>query len=233
MSLTEETGASPLPPPATDSRVIAHRVVGGASSQRRRTFQKHLLAFLAVSLGAAALDVAVVEPQGLQWAWWIVVPWAIVFAIHLLGLKARGYSFFDLLTPPKTEKVGEDYPVPLDHELVRARQLRDGVERSAASVAEANPETARQALAAADSLLGAIERLVASARGSEGGEGGEGDGGSHGRAERLVPELREAVELLGNLHEGLIAQAVLDEPPQELPIAAVEHKSEALGKSSA
>ncbi len=221
MSLTEETGVSPVP----DSRVVARRVVGGASAQRRRAFQKHVLAFLMVSLGIVALDVAVVKPQGLQWAWWLVVPWSIVFAIHLLGLKARGYSFYELFTPPKTEKAGEDYPVPLDYELVRARQLRDGIESSAASAAKAHPETAEQALAAADSLLAAIERLVASAR-------GEGDSGSHGRAERLVPELREAVELLGDLHEGLIAQDVLDEPPQELPIAAVEQKSEALGKSS-
>ncbi len=206
----------------TESRVVARRGTSSASAERRRLFQRHLLLYLAVTVGISALDVAVVEPQGMQWAWWLVVPWTLVFAIHFLGLKARGYSFAELFVPPKTEKAVEDYPAPLDYELVRVRQIRDGIEDAASSVAKLHADAARAALEAVEDLASAMERLVASAHGEK--QLGEE------RALRLVPKAKEAVHVLEDLHEALIGVEVMDEPVEDLPIQEVRERAEKLAE---
>ena len=202
------------------ARVVTRTGVSRASAQRRRLFQRHLIAFLAAVLGSLVLDYMVVAPPGLQWAWWVITPWTLVFAIHFVGLKGRGYSIGELLTPPRTEVSEEDYPFPLDYEIVRARQLRDGIERAANSVAQSHGKPAARAVDAADALLAKLESVVANARAS----------GSEERIEQTVPEARAAVEALDELHEALIAVEVLEESVDVLPVEEVEDCEEALEK---
>lgn len=213
MSVTEETDT----PALTDARVVTRRGASGAAVARRRFFQRHLLLYLAGNLGVIALDVAAVAPPGMQWAWWVVVPWTLVFAIHFVGLKARGYSLGEMFIPPRVEPLGEDYPVPLDYELVRARQMFDGIEGSTASLSHAHPEAAREALDAARALVAAIEAVVAAARVQD-----------EAIAERVMGDVEDAIDALEELHEAVIGVDVLDEPAADLPIQDVREKAESL-----
>ena len=211
--MTEDTDL----PALTDARVTTRRGASGATEVRRRFFQRHLLLYLAGNLGIIGLDVAVVAPRGMQWAWWVVVPWTLVFTIHFVGLKARGYSLGEMFIPPRVEPLEEDYPVPLDYDLVRARQMFDGIEKSTASLSHAHPEAAREALSAAQALVSAVEAIVASAR-EQGGAA----------VERVMSDVEDAIDALEELHEAVIGVGVLEEPAADLPIQSVREKAEEL-----
>lgn len=212
----EETDTTAL----NTTRVVTRTGVSKASAQRRRLFQRHLIAFLSAILGSLVLDYTVVAPPGLQWAWWVITPWTIVFAIHFVGLKGRGYSIGEMLTPPRTQVSEEDYPVTLDYEIVRARQLRDGIERAANSVAKSHGKAAAQAVDAADALLAKLESVVANARAS----------GSEEQIQQALPEAQTAIEALDSMHEALIAVEVMEEPIDILPTDEIKTREEALAR---
>lgn len=188
---------------------------GGASEERRRRFQNHLLLFLVVNSGVAAADYIAVAPPGIQWAQWLVMPWLFIFAIHLLGLKSRGFTWVELIVPPRKRVIKEVYTQPLEYEVVRARQLRDGITGSAASIRDQHPEVADAAVAAANELLDAVEKMVK----------GTLDDGSNAEAEKLVPEAQQALEAFDALHEALIRADVQEGPPESIPIDGVKERA--------
>ncbi len=212
--MTEETRSVALP----SERVATRPGAGGVAEKRRRIYQRHLLLFLAV--GAALIGTDLYTSPGLQWAHFPMVPWFLLIALHTIGLKSRGYSLFELFIPPRQPKVREVYTVPLDYELVRARQLRDGVTNSAAAVRDSHPDLAQQAVEAADELAGIMERLVAAVR--------AGAGSSDERAKELAPAAQAAVEALGSLHRDLVAAEVLEEETGSAAVEAVRERAQAL-----
>jgi len=212
MTVTEEARLPELP----SARVATRPGAGGVAEQRRRIYQRHLLLFLVVGAALIAADLYT-SPQ-IQWAYFVMVPWGLVFLLHSLGLKSRGYSFAEMLIPPRQRPVKEVYTVPLDYELVRARQLRDGVANAAGAVRHKDAALADKAVAAADGLVAAVEAVVVSLR-------GEGQA-----ADKQVPSAQAAVDALDELHEGLLKVGVLEEPGDVVPIDVVNERAQALGQ---
>lgn len=209
----------PSQQPALPSERVATRPgVGGVAEKRRRIYQRHLLIFLA--FGAALIGADLYTSPGVQWAHFPMVPWFLLFALHTIGLKSRGYSLFEMFIPPRKPKVREVYTVPLDYELVRTRQLRDGVANAAAALRASHPEFAQQAVEAANELAELMERLVASVRSVEGSK--------NERAEKLAPAAQAAVEALDGLHQELIGVEVLEGEVNGAPVEAVRERTQAL-----
>jgi hypothetical protein len=190
------------------------------SEKRRRIYQGHLLVFLAVATALIALDLY--TSPALQWAHFLIVPWSLVFLLHSAGLKSRGYSVGEMLIPPRAKPVKEVYTIPLDYELIRARQLRDGVANAAAAVRNSNSQLADEADTAADRLVEALEDVVATARSQKYHR--------EERAEKLIPETQAALDTLDQLHRGLLKLEVLSDSDEELPLRAAEDQVEALQK---
>ena len=219
--VTEKTERAIGGPP----RVATRQGVGGHSEERRRRFQAHLLLFLAVNMGLVGVDKLVLAPPGIQWAQWILIPWLFVFLTHILALKTRGFPWLELIVPPKKAVIKEVYTEPLAYEMVRSRQLRDGVAKAAEAVRAANPALADDAISAADELLDAAEKLVAVVQArSE----AEGTGAGAGADAQDVTELQAALTELNELHQGLIGVRVLEKPAEEVAIASVRERAGAL-----
>lgn len=194
----------------------------GVSEKRRRIYQSHLLIFLAVNIGLIALDLY--TSPGVQWAYFVTVPWFLVFLLHTLGLKSRGYTVGEMLIPPRTRPVSEVYTTPLDYELIRARQLRDGVANAVAAAETAGNQPPDGAMQAADKLVAAIESAVTLARQQHPREAE--------RSQQLVPTVQAALETLDQLHRGLLKLVILEAEGEELPVAAVEEQADALERES-
>jgi hypothetical protein len=129
-----------------------------------------------------------------------------------------------MLIPPRTKPVSEVYTTPLDYELIRARQLRDGVANAVAAAETAGTKPPDRAMEAADKLVAVIENAVTLAR--------QQSYRKDERSERLVPAVQAALEALDQLHRGLLKLVVLEAEGEELPVAAVEEQAEALGRES-
>ncbi len=214
MNVTEENGGTSLP----TSRVATRPGASGIAEHRRRLFQRHLALFLAVNGGLLAADWF--TSPGLQWGHFLVVPWFLVFLLHTSGLKSRGYSFAELLIPPRNPPVREVYTVPLDYELVRARQLRDGVATAAAALRDKSRELSESAIAAADELLAATEGVVESVRAAKIRKDEQ--------AQKLLPEAQAALEVLDTLHQDLIRMEVMEDPPETAAIEPVRERAAVL-----
>jgi hypothetical protein len=214
LNVTEENGGTSLP----TARVATRPGASGIAEHRRRLYQRHLLLFLAVNGALLAADWF--TSPGLQWGHFLVVPWGLVFLLHTTGLKSRGYSFFELFIPPRNPPVREVYTIPLDYELVRARQLRDGVATAAAALRDKNRELSESAAAAADQLLAATEGAVESVRAAKTRKDEQ--------AQRLLPEAQTALEVLDALHRDLIRMEVMDEPQETDAIEPVQEHAESL-----
>ncbi|UCC82859.1 MAG: 2TM domain-containing protein [Gemmatimonadota bacterium] len=212
--MTEENGGPTLPA----ARVATRPGASGIAEYRRRLYQRHLALFLAVNLGLLAADWF--TSPGLQWGHFLAVPWGLVFLLHTSGLKSRGYSFGELFIPPRDPPVREVYTVFLDYELVRARQLRDGVVTAAAALRDKNRELSESAAAAADVLLAAAEGAIQSVRAAK----------THKdeQAQKLLPEAQAALEVLDTLHQELIRMEVMEDPPETAAIEPVQERAAAL-----
>lgn len=192
------------------------------SEKRRRIYQSHLLIFLAVNTGLIALDV--VTSPGVQWGYYITVPWFLVFLLHSLGLKSRGYSIGEMFIPPRNRPVSEVYTTPLDYELIRARQLRDGIANAVAASETAGHPPSERAMAAADKLVAAIESAVTEAR--------QQNYRTADRSEQLVPVAQSALEALDELHRALLKLVVLETEGVDLPVQDVEEQAEVMEQRS-
>ncbi|MEE8551301.1 MAG: 2TM domain-containing protein [Gemmatimonadota bacterium] len=191
------------------------------AQKRRKAFHKHLLLFLGANLAAGALDVW--QSPRLDWAYWVLIFWGMLFLFHFFGLRSRGYSLGELFTPVKTEAPREEEAAPFDFELIRSRQLRDGIVSAAEAVRKLDGQLANDAVAAADHLLTAVEELLTKTR-------ERADAGTAKTEGRLKPELRAAVDLLDELHAGLIAVDVLEDAADQVPIQQAREQAEALRK---
>lgn len=200
-------------------RVATRPGASGFAEHRRRLYQRHLLVFLAIGGGLLAIDYLVLSP-GLDWAHFLLFPWLIVFLVHTLGLKSRGYSFAELLIPPRRPPVREVYETPLDYELVRSRQLRDGVVGAAAAIRDAYNEFADGAVAAADQVVSAVEETVAGVR--------SGRYRTDERAEKLVPEAQAGLLGLDRLHAELIRVEVEGGEPDASVVDEVRQRAESI-----
>lgn len=216
--MEEETRAPAIPA----ARVATRPGTSGVSEKRRRIYQAHLLAFLALNAGVIALDLYI--SPGVQWGYFLTVPWLILFLLHSLGLKSRGYSVAEMLIPPRNKPIREVYTVPLDYELVRARQLRDGIANAVAAAQTAGDQRVDQALAATDRLVAAMESTVTLTR-QQKYRWAE-------QSENVLPAAQAAIEALDLLHRTLLRQVVLDDQPEQLPLQTVEERAEALEKLS-
>lgn len=214
MNVTEERQQ----PALRKERVATRPGAGGVAERRRRLYQGHLLIFLVVNGGLIAADY--LTSPGMQWAHFFVFLWCLLFLLHTLGLKSRGFSWIELFVPPRKKPVAAVYTTPLDYELVRSRQLRDGVANAAASIRTKHAALAEQAVAAADELVSAVEGVVAAARAQK--------YRPDEQAQRLVPEAQAALQALDRLHQSLIGVNVLDESADEVPIDAVNERVGAL-----
>jgi hypothetical protein len=215
----EEETRAPTTPAA---RVATRPGTSGVSEKRRRIYQVHLLAFLAANIGVLALDLY--TSPGIQWGYFLTVPWFLVFLLHSVGLKSRGYSVGEMLIPPRNKPVRAVYTTPLDYELIRARQLRDGIANAVAAARTAGNQLADQALAAADKLVAAVESTVTTAR--------EQKYRQDEQSEKLIPAAQAAIETLDQLHRRLLRLVVLEQQDEELPIQTVEDQAEDLAKLS-
>jgi hypothetical protein len=200
------------------ARVATRPAPGGLAERRRRLYQRHLIVFLGACAGLVALDV--VTSPGVQWAHFLATPWLLVFVFHTLGLKSRGYTLGELFTPPRAAPVKDVYTVPLDYELVRSRQLRDGVSNVVNAVRAKDAALADDALAAVDELIGAMEGLVSASRGEK--------YRAAERAQKLVPEARAAVTALDELHQGLLRVVLEQAAGDAVPLQAVRERAAAL-----
>ena len=212
--MKEETQASPLP----RARVATRPGASGVAEHRRRLYQRHLLIFLAINIGLIALDLY--TGPGVQFAHFRAAPWTLIFLLHTFGLKSRGYSFGELFIPPRVLPVEEVYTTPLDYELVRSRQIRDGIVNAAAAVYDDDPDFAKGAEDAATGLVQAIEGLVGTVRAEKYRR--------EETSEKLVPETQSALEALHQLHDALIRVEVLEESPAAAALAAVEEHTETI-----
>lgn len=206
-------------PTLRKERVATRPGVSGFAEHRRRLYQRHLLVFLAIGGGLLAIDYLFLSP-GLDWAHFLLFPWLIVFLVHTLALKSRGYSFAELLIPPRRPPVREVYETPLDYELVRSRQLRDGMVGAAAAIRDAHTEFADGALAAADQLVSAVEEMVGNVR--------SGRYRTDERAEKLAPEARAGLADLDRLHAELIRIEVEGGEPDIASVEEVRQRAEAI-----
>ncbi|MGD2215446.1 MAG: 2TM domain-containing protein [Gemmatimonadales bacterium] len=212
--MTDENGEPTLPA----ARVATRPGASGIAEHRRRLYQRHLALFLAVNLGLLAADL--LTSPGLQWGHFLAVPWGLVFLLHTTGLKSRGYSFGELLIPPRDPPVRQVYTVPLDYELVRARQLRDGIVTAAAALRDKNRELSESAVAVADELLAAAEGAVLSVRST----------GTHKdeQVRKLLPEAQAALEVLDTLHRDLIRMEVMEDSPETTAIEPLRERAQSL-----
>ncbi len=217
--MEEETRAPAIP----TARVATRPGTSGVSEKRRRIYQGHLLAFLAINAGVLALDLY--TSPGIQWGYFLTVPWFLVFLLHSIGLKSRGYSVGEMLIPPRHKPVRAVYTTPLDYELIRARQLRDGIANAAAAARTAGNPLADPALAAADNLVAAIQGIVTSAR--------EKKYRQDEQSEKLIPAAQASIEALDQLHRRLLRVVVLEEKDEELLVQTIEEQAENLAKLSA
>jgi len=199
-------------------RVATRPGGSGFALQRRRIYQRHLLALLLVGGGILAADYYVLVP-GLQFGHFLLTPWVLIFLVHTFGLLSRGYTVGELLIPPRQPPVREVYDTPLDYELVRSRQLRDGVTSAAAAIRDQHGESADRAAAAADAMVQAVESLVGAIRSAY---------RSDDRAQKVVPELHSALQALDALHAEMIRVEVEEGEPDGAPIAEVEERAEAV-----
>jgi hypothetical protein len=216
MRVKEETQPAPVP----KSRVATRPGPSGLAEHRRRIYQRHLLAFAAVCAVLIAIDQ--VTTPGIQWAYYPIAPWLLVFALHTAGLLSRGYSIGELLIPPRQAPIKDVYTVPLDYELVRSRQLHDGINNVAHAVRERDRQLADDAVAAADKLLDAMEKLVARARGEK--------YRADDQAKQLVPAAQQALSAMDALHQGMLMAQLLEESAPEVPVEAAKQKAVALGE---
>ncbi|HSG81089.1 MAG TPA: 2TM domain-containing protein [Gemmatimonadota bacterium] len=205
-------------PAVPTARVATRPGPSGLAEYRRRIYQRHLLAFLAVCTLLIAIDR--VTTPGIQWAHFPIVPWLLVFVMHTAGLLSRGYSIGELLIPPRQAPVKDVYNVPLDYELVRSRQLHDGIRNAAHAVRSRDSQLADESTAAADELVEALEGLVARVRTEK--------YRSDERAKQLVPVAQEALVAMDSLHQGLLKAQVLDEPTSDVPIEGVRERASAV-----
>ncbi len=214
--MEEETRAPAIP----KARVATRPGTSGVSEKRRRIYQGHLLAFLAINAGVLALDLY--TSPGVQWGYFLTVPWFLVFLLHSIGLKSRGYSVGEMLIPPRHKPVRDVYTTPLDYELIRARQLRDGIANAAAAARTEGNQLADPALAAADKLVAAIESTVTSTR--------EKKYRQEEQSDKLIPATQAGIEVLDQLHRRLLRVVVLEEQDEELLVQTVEEQAESLAK---
>lgn len=212
--MTEETQQPAVP----TARVATRPGTSGVAGTRRRIYQRHLLLFLAVCAGFIAIDQ--VTSPGVQWAFYPIVPWMLIFVLHTLGLLGRGYSVGELLIPPRQMPVKDVYTVPLDYELVRARQLHDGIVNAAHSVRDQDAELADSAVAAADDLIHAMESLVERAHAEK--------YRSDDQAKKLVPAAQDALAALDALHRGMLRNLVLEEETPDVPVNTVVEQTVAI-----
>ncbi len=212
--MTEETQQ----PAVSTARVATRPGPSGVAGTRRRIYQRHLLLFLAVFAGLIAIDQ--VTSPGVQWAFYPIVPWMLIFVLHTAGLLGRGYSVGELLIPPRQMPIKDVYTVPLDYELVRARQLHDGIANAAHAVRAHDAELADSAVAAANDLLDAMESLAARAHGEK--------YRSEEQAKKLVPEAQEALAALDGLHRGLLRNQLLEEEASDVPVQPVRERASAV-----
>lgn len=211
--MTDEAGKAELP----RARVATRPGASGVAEHRRGLYQRHVLLFLVVNGPLIAADL--LTSPGLQWAYFLSFPWFLIFLLHTVGLASRGYSLGELLIPPRRKPLAEVYTTPLDYELVRSRQLRDGVVSAAAALPEAaGSELADRAVQAADDVVGALETLVAEVRSGDGGE----------PSQAMLSEAREALAALDQLHQDLIRLEVLDVEPDDGSVKDVEERAAAL-----
>ncbi len=206
--MTEEAQQPAVP----TARVATRPGPSGVAERRRRIYQRHLLVLLAVCVALFAADQA--TSPGIQWAYYPIVPWLLIFALHTVGLLSRGYSIVELLIPPRQKPVKEVYTTPLDYELVRSRQLHDGIMKVADAVRPQNAEVADSAVNAAKSLLNAMENLVEHARSQK--------YRADDQAQKLVPAAQQAVEALDGVHQGLLKVQLLEEPVDQESIDAAQ-----------
>lgn len=219
--MTEDTNQDPLP----RSRVATRHGVGGVAEDRRRLYQRHLLIFLAVNGALVGADL--LTTPGLQWAHFLAFPWVVLFLVHTFGLKSRGYTLAEMFIPPRRPEVKEVYTTPLDYEVVRSRQLRDGLATAAASIRDQHGEFADRVVSAADELLEAVEAAVTARR---------TDGGTMGEVSELTTQAQSALAALDALHREVLKVEVLEESPDEEPVDAAREQAavlRALGGESA
>lgn len=205
-----------------EPRVVTRRQIGGAGEERRRLYQRHLAAFLVVNLLGVGADV--VMSPGIQFWHWVLVFWGVVFLVHTFGLVSRGYTVTDLVTPSRPKKRVEEDAPPLEYELIKSRQLRDGIVRAAAAVREREPAAVDEATDAANAVTAAVERLVDAARAAS------LDQHEDGRSE-IQPQLQTALERLDALHDSLIRMSVFEAPAEEvLPSTPAREHADALDR---
>jgi hypothetical protein len=218
LTVTEENGGQELP----KARVATRPGASGIAERRRRLYQRHLLLFLAVNVGLVAADLF--TSPGLDWAHFLAVPWVLIFLLHTAGLRSRGYSFGELFIPPRDPPVREVYTVTLDYELVRARQLHDGVLTAAAAVRDKDLQLIDSLTDAVDGVLAATESMVAAVRSAK----------THKdeRAQKAVPEAQAALEELDRLHHELIRAGVTEGSLEGISVDALQERTAALRKLS-
>lgn len=192
-------------------RVVARRQPSGAGHERRKTFQTHLWIFIGVNITTLAVDL--MTQPGIQFWEWVAFFTGVILLLHAFGLISRGFTVGELLLPPRSAGAAiEEEGPPLQYELVKSRQVRDGVTRAAASLREQEPQLIDEAVQIAEALLAAVEALVPRARSTDLGAD---------VAARAGTAVEEALERLDDLHAGLIRASVMDEPPEEtLPMDA-------------
>lgn len=204
-------------PSLRQDRVAGRPGASGVAERRRRLYQRHLFLFLAVAGGLGALDYFVLAP-GLDFVHFLLFPWFLLLLVHTLGLMSRGYSVIELLIPPRRPPVREVYDTPLDYELVRSRQLRDGVVSAAAAIRQLHGEFVDRAITAADELAAAVEQAVADAR--------RADQGTDEPGAELAPRIQEALTDLDRLHSEIIRVEVHGGDPDPAAVEAIEEQTE-------
>jgi hypothetical protein len=214
LNVTEENQQ----PQLLEERVATRPGTGGVAEHRRRLYQRHLFIFIVVNGGLIAADQ--LTSPGMQWAHFFVFLWCLLFLLHTVGLKSRGFSWAELFVPPRAKPVAAVYTTPLDYELVRCRQLRDGVANAAAAIRDKHAAVADSAAAAADQLVAGLETLVTAARTKK--------YRPDEQAQTLLPEARAALEALDRLHQSLIGVEVLDESADQVPVEAVNERVESM-----
>jgi hypothetical protein len=212
--VTEEAQQPAVP----TARVATRPGPSGVAERRRRIYQRHLLVLLAVFIALIAADQA--TSPGVQWAFYPIVPWLLIFVLHTVGLLGRGYSIIELLLPPRRLPVKDVYTTPLDYELVRSRQLHDGITKIADAVRPKDAELADGAVAAAKALLDAMESLVEHARSQT--------YRADDQAKKLVAPAQDAVAALDGVHRGLLKVQMLEEPVDQVPVEAVNEQASAV-----
>ena len=212
--MSEETQQPALPA----SRVATRPGASGAPAQRRRLYQRHLLLLLGVGGAMVAFDLY--TSPGMQWAHFLIFPWFLVFILHTIGLASRGYTVGELLIPPRAKAVREVYTTALDYELVRSRQLHDGIRNAAAPLREGDSALADEVVAAADELVSTVERMVTAVRAN-----GEMLDGS---TSRQLVEAQQALATLDQLHRDLIRTDVLETPRDDLSLETLRERTQAL-----